>query len=54
MAVDYLCGFGERAMNTTCLADIPPPDFEGTGSDAQQVALANFGTTDLWNGMQAQ
>jgi hypothetical protein len=54
MAVDYLCGFGDRPMNTTCLADIKPPDFEGASSDAQQVSKATFGTTDLWNGMQAQ
>jgi hypothetical protein len=53
MATDYLCGFGERPMNTTCLAGLPPPDFDGTGAEAQQLAMEMFGTPDLWNGMQA-
>ena len=52
MAVDYLCGFGARPLNTSCLADLPAPDFEGTGVDAQQLAMDKFGTKDLWNGMQ--
>ena len=49
MIQDYLFAFGDASMNTTCLADIPPPDFEGSTADAKQIAKEYFGTTDLWN-----
>ena len=49
MIQDYHFAFGAASMNTTCLADIPPPDFEGSTADAKQIAKEYFGTTDLWN-----
>ena len=53
MTADFLFAFGAKAtMNTTCLAETPPPDFEGTTVAASKLALENFGTARLWNGME--
>jgi len=51
MVADYLLSFGASAMNTSCLAETIPPDFEGLTNNTQQMSMSYFGTLDLWNGM---
>ena len=52
MAAAYLFAFGQAPMNTTCLADIAAPDFEGTAArSTEEISMQYFGTPRLWNGM---
>lgn len=36
-------------INTTCLQDIQPPDFDGSQKSTKRLANAFFGTNNLWN-----
>lgn len=47
---DWLSGFAQHPMNTTCLAEIPAPDFDGAEASTQAVAKSQFGGTGvLWD-----
>ena len=47
--VQFLSSLGQE-YNSSCLLNIPQPDWEGTSNATQQLALSFFGTTNLWNG----
>lgn len=41
---------GAGPIDESCLAALPPPDFDGKDEATQQMSLTAFGVTDLWNG----
>lgn len=48
--VAFLTAFGaDPRPNTSCLANAPVPDYEGTGAAAKARAKSAFGTESLWN-----
>lgn len=52
--VSFLNSLGAAPLDTSCLADLQAPDFDGSEEDTQQLSLQMFGTTDLWNAGQEQ
>lgn len=52
IAFNFLLAYGSvRAadVDTSCLASIPVPDFDGVSADTQALSRTLYGTPDLWN-----
>jgi pimeloyl-ACP methyl ester carboxylesterase len=46
---EFFATLGTAQLDTSCLNDLVPPDFDGSEAQTQSLSQEYFGTTDLWN-----
>ena len=47
--IEFLYSLGTAELDTSCLNDLPAPDFDGSEPATQSLSLEYFNTKDLWN-----
>lgn len=50
IVLQILATRGAGPIDQSCLALLPPPDFDGVEEATQQMSMTAFGVKDLWNG----